>query len=200
MNVIEFLDLISPFIFLIAFILAFFNIVYYIRKIIYKDKEKTSILKKPLFWLIISLMILPAIYGLGYLYYNIKADICRKNINKVIENNGQIKTTVDNLVFDFITNIAKAEDFYKGKIVQITGVIDYIGIPKHNPPIVDNALIEFSAPNENYIICFFTNNIKVSELQHERENTLITIVGIFRKHEIKNYSRYIYLEYCDILE
>jgi hypothetical protein len=130
----------------------------------------------------------------------IKADIYKKNITKVIENNGQIKTTVDNLVKDFITNIAKAEDYYKGKIVQITGVIDNIEIPKDNPPIVDNSLISFFVPNGNYIICYFTNNTLVPELKFDKENTIITIVGRFRKHEIKNNIRYIYLEYCDITE
>jgi hypothetical protein len=201
MNVIDFLDVITPFTIMVIVILVFFNILYYIRMIICKEyKNKTSFFKRPIFWLFISLIILPAINGLGNLYYIIKADIYRKDITKVIENNGQIKTTVDNFVKDFITNIAKAEDYYKGKIVQITGVINNIEIPKDNPPMVDNSLISFSVPNGNYIICYFTNNTLVPELKYDKENTIITIVGRFRKHEIKNIIRYIYLEYCDILE
>jgi len=145
MDIYDFIESIWPFLVILIIILVIVNFIYYTRRIIYKDiNKKTAFFGKPIVWLFIGIIFLPSIYGISSLYYSIKSDIARNNIKKIIEKDEQIKIPVDDFISEFITNFAKAEDFYKGKTVQITGIVDYIGIPKDNPPIKDNACIVFS--------------------------------------------------------
>ena len=200
MDNIDLIEFLFPFIILLIILLIIINIIYIARKIIYKDFENLPFYKKPTIWLLFALFIIPIIYLSSSIYFNIKANIYKNNYIKSVEKNTQIKTTAVDLISDFSTNFSKAEVFYKDKMIQITGTINYIGVPKDNPPNKDNSYIEFSVSENNYIICYFTNNILVPSYKFERENTAITIIGKYRQHEVTKYGRYIYLEYCDIVE
>jgi hypothetical protein len=157
-----------------------------------------SIIKTLLIPLFLLVFTIPAIHLIGGLFFDIKSKMNKIPIEHKVERNEHIIIMADDLILQFVNDIEKANDVYKKKIVQVTGTIKYIGIPKHNPPLKDNSYIQLSDLNGNEIVCYFTNNEQVPKLKNKKEHTVITIIGIYRKSEISgNVS--IYLGDCEIV-
>ena len=160
------------------------------------------LIKKPIFWILLVIIIIPAVYVFCGLYYDIKAQVNRKTIEKIIEKNEQIKITSYDFIEQFIINPEDANNYYKHKIIQITGIIEYIGLPKDNPPLKDNSYIAFSSPEDTDsidVICYFTNNKTVPALRNNKEGEIITIIGKYRSHDLEGKYKYIKIGDCEIV-
>ena len=190
--------------------LVIIGIILAIRKRIKKDSRKISIVKNPIFWLLLLIIVvIPMVYILCGVYYNIKTKINRKIIEKVIEKDELINITSDDFIRGFLINPEDADIFYKNKFVKITGIIEYIGIPKDNAPLKYNSSIEFSNsenkgvfdlnPNIIYIGFYFTNNIIVPRLKGNREGEIITIIGKYRGYNFNERVKYIEIGDCEII-
>jgi len=120
-------------------------------------------------------------------------------IKNAIENNEVIEILTDD-INQFYNDPIEADNFYKGKILKITGIIDYIGVPKDNTPYKDNSYIQFTKINNVNIIFYFTNNKIVPDLKGNKENEIITIFGKYREYRIQRNEIYIELGDCEILD
>jgi hypothetical protein len=129
---------------------------------------------------------MPAIYLIGSVFFDVKARINRIAIHNIAERNEHINIMADDMILQFANNLAEADNFYKNKVIQITGTIYYVGIPKDNPPLKDNSYILLSGLDGNGINCYFTNNKQVPELKWKKENESITIMGKYRGSIINN--------------
>jgi hypothetical protein len=186
------------FIILLIF-LSPFIIVFIILNIVYKKSgAKNTNSRGPIIPLIIFVLIIIIVSIIINLPYSNESD--RKNIIEAIEKNEQIIIMADEFIAIFINDSGKANERYKNKIMQITGIIDYVEIPKDNPPNRDNSYITFSDLDDNIIICYFTNNANVLELKNNKENETITIIGKYRRYFKTDKKRiYIELENCEIV-
>ena len=185
------------FIILLIF-LSPFIIVFIILNIVYKKSgAKIPITGGLIIPLIIFVLIIIIVSIIVNLPYSNESD--RKNIMEAIEKNEQIIIMADEFIAIFINDSEKANEHYKNKIIQITGIIDEIGIPKDNPPHQDNSYIAFSDLGDNIIICYFTNNEQVPELKNNKENEIITIIGKYRRFQIDEKRIYIELGNCEII-
>jgi len=190
--------------------LVIIGIILTIRRRIKKDSRKISIVKNPIFWLLLLIIVvIPMIYILCGVYYNIKTKINRKIIEKVIEKDELINITSDDFIRGFLINPEDADIFYKNKFVKITGIIEYIGIPKDNAPLKDNSYIGFSNsenqgifdsnPNIIHISFYFTNNIIVPNLEKNKEGEIITIIGKYRGYNFNKRVKGIIIGDCEII-
>jgi heme/copper-type cytochrome/quinol oxidase subunit 2 len=160
------------------------------------------LIKKPIFWILFVIIIIPAVYVFCGLYYDIKAQVNRKTIEKIMEKDEQIKITSYDFIEQFIINSENASNYYKHKIIQITGIIEYIGLPKDNPPLKDNSYITFlNSENTDSvaIICYFTNNKTVPALKNNKEGEITTIIGKYRSHNLEGEYKYIEIGDCEIV-
>jgi hypothetical protein len=151
--------------------------------------------------LAILILIMPILRIMGGIFFSAKEELNRKNIIKVIEENNQIVVSADDLFLQFNKNPYELEKIYKNKILQISGIFDYIGIPKDNPPMKDNSYIIFTDRNNpnNIIICYFTNSEIVPEMKFDEvmENQIITLFGRYRNIKYEN-GLYLEIGDCEI--
>jgi predicted membrane protein len=180
-------------------ILIILNIIYYIyKKLINKSIKIISIIKTLLIPLFLLVFTLPSIYLVGGLFFDIKSKIKKMAIERSMEHNEHIIIMADDLILQFANNLENAHDVYKNKVIQVTGTIKYIGVPKDNPPLKDNSYILLSDLHGNEIGCYFTNNEQVPKLKNKKEHNIITIIGIYRESEISKNVR-IDLGDCEIV-
>jgi hypothetical protein len=179
-------------------ILIILNIIY--RKC-FKNNNKKSIIITLIAPLIILVFIIPTIHILGNTFFSIKEKINKTVMEDVITKGNQIEIMADDLINNFIKSSIDSDSIYTNKILQIKGVIDYIGIPKDNPPIKDNSYITFSY-FDNIIICYFTNNEIIPDLKFDQrdENKSITIIGKYRNYKIYENEIRIEIGDCEVIE
>ena len=183
--------ILSPFIvvFIIPYIISMFNK--------NKPKKKLSINGTVVIPIILLLFILFITYIIMKLPYSNESD--KIIIKNSIDNNEYIAILAEDFIAQFLNDPIKSNELYRAKIVQITGKINYIGLPIDNPPYKDNSYIQFSDTNDNIIICFFTNNEIVPKLKNTKENKIITVIGKYRDYG--NYENEIYIKIgdCEII-
>jgi energy-coupling factor transporter transmembrane protein EcfT len=163
-------------------------------------KKKISIIKTLAIPFGVIVLIIPMVHIVGGIFYSIKSKIDKREIEQAIEKNEEIEIMANSLISQFINNYMEADKYCKNKIIKVNGNIDYIGIPKDNPPLKDNAYVRFSDKNGNLLICYFTNNKMVPELKFNKENTAITIVGKYRKYKFIERGLYIEIGDCEIID
>jgi len=185
--------ILSPFI----VIFIYNNIIGIINKKNNESKKEIKINKYLLIPIVLFILIILITHIIMELPYSNEYE--RLIIKNAIENNEAIEILPDDIINQFINDPVEADDLYKGKILQITGIIDYIGIPKDNPPKIDNSYIKFTEKNNVGIIFYFTNNKIVPNLKGKKENEIITIVGKYRDYMIIKNEIYIVLGDCEIL-
>jgi hypothetical protein len=201
-----YLYLISPLIILLAII----SIIFIIIRKNKKDSKKISIVKNPIFWLfLLIIVVIPMVYVLCGVYYNIRAQVNRRIIEKIIEKDELENITSEDFIKQFLINPEDTDFFYRNKFVKITGIIEYIGIPKDNAPLKDNSYITFSNsenpdifdlnPNIIRISFYFTNNEIVRKLKRNKEGEVITIIGKYRSYNFNERSKYIQIGDCEII-
>jgi len=147
-------------------------------------------------------------YILCGVYYDIRAQTNRRIIEKIIEKDELENITSEDFIKQFLVNPEDANIFYRNKFVKITGIIEYIGIPKDNAPLKDNSYIRFSNsvnpdifdlnPNIIRISFYFTNNEIVHKLKRNSEGKVITIIGKYRSYNFNERSKYIEIGDCEI--
>jgi len=202
----SYLFYISPLIILLVIISIIFTIVRKRRK----DSKKIPIVKNPIFWLfLLIIVIIPMSYILCGIYYDIRAQINRRTIEKIIEKEELENITSEDFIKQFLINPEDADIFYRNKFVKITGIIEYIGIPTDNAPLKDNSYISFSNsenldafdldPNIIRISFYFTNNEIVHNLKRNKEGEVLTIIGKYRRYNFNERSKDIQIGDCEIL-
>lgn len=187
--------ILSPFIVIYIFNNFIFGIIN--KKNKNEPKKKIKINKYLIIPIILFIFIILFILVIMKFPYSNEYD--RLIIRNAIENNEVIEILTDD-INKFNNDPVEADNLYKDKILKITGIIDYIGVPKDNTPYKDNTYIQFTKINNVIIIFYFTNNKIAANLKGNKENEIITIVGKYREYMILKNEIYIVLGDCDILD
>jgi hypothetical protein len=133
--------------------------------------------------------------------YYLNDFINRKNIEKIIYEEKQIIIPMDVIFSQFNENHKRADELYKNKIIQVTGVVEdmYI-IPERDYLNMNSSFIAFSDMNENVIFLYFLRSKSLVELNRDvifKRN--MTIIGNYKRYNASEKKVHIYMENCEIL-